>query len=450
LMTGKGSIDNYLQINVKNSSAGGSASSDLVASANNGTETVNFIDMGINSSGYTNVSLPVLGGANTAYLYAAGNDFVIGNATAAKPLRFFTGGTANANERMRIDGTGKVGIGKTVPTEVLDITGNFRLSGAIMPNNLAGNAGDVLQSAGAGVAPTWVTPASVASTTSWTLGGNSVAGVTNLGTTSNFALPFITNNTEKMRISALGDVGIGISTFTAANPEQLIVVAGTPAAPTDFQNVIVGKGNTNSYAQLNIQNTNAGTAASADVVATANNGNESVNFIDIGINSGSNTSTGVLGGANTAYLYGTGNDLVIGNSTIGKDLSFYTTTAGPTSSEKMRILSSGNVGINAAAPNSTFDVDGSMGNAIATTATNLTLDATHYTLIITGGTPTITLPAAAAGNARRTYVLVNETGGARNIGTSTYKDFAGANASTVAANSSITIQSNGTNWYRIR
>ncbi|HTF21560.1 MAG TPA: hypothetical protein VK658_25955, partial [Chryseolinea sp.] len=62
LMTGKGSIDNYLQINVKNSSAGGSASSDLVASANNGTESANYVDMGINSSGYTNNSLPVLGG----------------------------------------------------------------------------------------------------------------------------------------------------------------------------------------------------------------------------------------------------------------------------------------------------------------------------------------------------------------------------------------------------
>src|SRR5688572_21268571 len=91
LMTGKGSIDNYLQINIQNSSATGSASSDVVATANNGTESVNYIDMGINSGSYTNTSLPVLGGANTAYLYATGNDFVIGNGTATKPIRFFTG-----------------------------------------------------------------------------------------------------------------------------------------------------------------------------------------------------------------------------------------------------------------------------------------------------------------------------------------------------------------------
>ncbi|HTE32679.1 MAG TPA: hypothetical protein VK666_20000, partial [Chryseolinea sp.] len=126
LMTGKGSIDNYLQINVKNGSAGTSASSDMVASSNNGTELVNYIDMGINSSGYSNTSLPVLGGANTAYLYSTGNDFVIGNATAAKPIRFFTGGTANANERVRIDGTGKVGIANLAPSEALDVTGNIR------------------------------------------------------------------------------------------------------------------------------------------------------------------------------------------------------------------------------------------------------------------------------------------------------------------------------------
>ncbi len=129
LMTGKGSIDNYLQINVKNLSAGGSASSDIVASSNLGNESSNFIDLGINSSGYTNTSLPVLGGAQTAYLYATGNDFVIGNATATRPLRFFTGGTAVANERVRIDGTGNVGIGTTTPAYKLEVNGTAAKSG---------------------------------------------------------------------------------------------------------------------------------------------------------------------------------------------------------------------------------------------------------------------------------------------------------------------------------
>ncbi len=136
-------------------SPGTNASSDVVATANNGSETTNYVDMGINSSVNTSA---IMGGANDAYLYNLGQNLLIGTGTAAKSLVFMTGGTSQvANERMRIDGTGNVGIGNIAPTEKLDVTGNVKFSGALMPNNLAGTAGNVLQSNGAGVAPTWVT-----------------------------------------------------------------------------------------------------------------------------------------------------------------------------------------------------------------------------------------------------------------------------------------------------
>jgi hypothetical protein len=265
------------------------------------------------------------------------------------------------------------------------------------------------------------------------------------GTTGLTDLRFNTSNTERMRIDENGEVGIGSFSFNASNPEQLLVDAGT--GTTNFQNVIVGKGNTNSYAQLNIQNTNSGTAASSDVVATANNGSESGNYIDMGINGGSNTSSGVLGGANTAYLYSTGADLVIGNSTASKDISIYTTPAVGSSAERMTITSSGNVGVNASSPVSTLDVNGSTGAAINVVSSNITLDATHYTVILTSGTPIVTLPSAAS-STRRMYIIVNHTGTARTI--STYKNYSNANTTTIAANSSITIQSDGTNWYQIQ
>jgi len=54
--------------------------------------------------------------------------------------------------------TGNVGVGKNTPTQALDVTGNVRFSGALMPNNLAGTSGNVLTSNGPGVAPTWTTP----------------------------------------------------------------------------------------------------------------------------------------------------------------------------------------------------------------------------------------------------------------------------------------------------
>ncbi|MES1223336.1 MAG: hypothetical protein ABUT20_48020, partial [Bacteroidota bacterium] len=89
-------------------------------------------------------------------------------------------------------------------------------------------------------------------TSGWLYDGNSVGSVRTLGTITNYALPFITNNTERMRITATGTVGVGTSTFNATYPEKFLVDAGS-TGNTNYQNVIVGKGNTNSYAQLNIQ-----------------------------------------------------------------------------------------------------------------------------------------------------------------------------------------------------
>jgi hypothetical protein len=51
-----------------------------------------------------------------------------------------------------------MGIGTPTPSQKLDVSGNVQFSGALMPNSLAGTAGQVLTSSGAGVAPTWTTP----------------------------------------------------------------------------------------------------------------------------------------------------------------------------------------------------------------------------------------------------------------------------------------------------
>lgn len=584
LMTGKGSIDNYLQINIKNSSAGTSASSDIVATNNTGTETNNFVDMGINSSGYVNAAFTVTA-ANDAYLYTVGNDFAIGNGTAARSLKFFTGGTLAANERLRIDGTGNVGIGLTAPTRKLDVngaigtglasttngslvfsnstnantislnTGVTTLSHILTLPTTQGAANTVLSNDGAG-ALSWQTISAAAS--AWGYDGNAIVTTAkSIGTTTNFDLPFITNNTEKMRILAGGNVGIGAvvpaeklevngnikinggnrrlifgnalagadpdgvielratgateqqemlfymgndntngfgpdrlrmvaeeisfqnfnvdansslanaetqttlntrmfisnpgnvaigtTTFNVANPEKFVVDAGT----TTSVNAIVGKGSINNYLQLNIQNTNAGTNASSDVVATADNGSETTNYIDMGINSSVNTS-GVMGVANDAYLYNLGQNLLIGTGTAAKSLVFMTGGTTQATNERMRIDGTGNVGIGDNAPNSTLEVNGTLAMKVVTVTGNFNLTtATNYVVINTGGgTPTWTFPAAAAGNQGRIYRLVNHGSAAVTL-SAAVTTANGVTTTNLPAGSNFEIISDGTFWRKI-
>jgi 3-methyladenine DNA glycosylase Mpg len=430
VISGKGYLDNYLQLNIQNTAATAAASSDIVASNDAATESTNYIDMGINSS--ANTSTGVTGGANTAYLYSAGSDFVIGNQSLSKSLTFFTAGTtapATLAERMRISPVGNVGIANINPTEKLDITGNLRFSGALMPGNNAGVAGYFLQSAGSGTAPVWFNASNLVTTQAWALAGNAAASTNFIGTTN--AIDFVTktNNIERARVTSTGNFGIGSAVFSATNPEKLLVDAGA----TSF-NVISGKGNLNNYLQLNIQNINAGTGASSDVVATADNGNESVNYIDMGINSSGNTAN-LFGGANDAYLFnvgGTANggNFYIGASTTGKSLGFLTggslVAAGTaTNNERMRIDgTTGNIGIGTITPATKLHVFGANPLTLSGVADG-TSTAADSLLTITNGLvrklPMTTF--ASTGNAWSTTGNTGTTAGTNFIGTTDATDF---------------------------
>ena len=209
---------------------------------------------------------------------------------------------------------------------------------------------------GTTLAPVW-SPLSTGSSGWLTYGNTGIGGSNFLGSINNASVRIRTNNLERVIIDSIGNVGIGTNIFNSTgNPEKLLVDMGS----TTSYNVIAARGTVNSYLQLNVQNRSAGNAASSDVVATSNNGDETNNYIDLGIN-GSGYNGGFLGGANDAYLYNVGQDFYIANATANKRLGLLTSggTVGDASTggnERLTIDPNGLVGINNISPSATLHV----------------------------------------------------------------------------------------------
>jgi hypothetical protein len=167
----RGTINNYFQLNIQNKSNGNTASSDVVATADNGTENGHYVDLGINSSGNTQ---SVFGNPDDAYLYTTGNNFLIGTGTAGEALVFMTGGTTQStNERMRIDGSGNLAVGKTSAAYKVDVHGRGNFDSTL-------NAPDyttTFQTLSFGSTITW--DQTKGATAAVTLTGNATLAITN-------------------------------------------------------------------------------------------------------------------------------------------------------------------------------------------------------------------------------------------------------------------------------
>jgi hypothetical protein len=104
-LTVVGSGNSFMQLNIQNRASGTFASADLVITANNGTDSTNFINLGINNSGYND---PLYNNASglDGYLFIDGGDLEIGTRTSGKIIEFHAGGTTENKVISRIDASG--------------------------------------------------------------------------------------------------------------------------------------------------------------------------------------------------------------------------------------------------------------------------------------------------------------------------------------------------------
>jgi hypothetical protein len=125
-----GDVDSYLQSNIQNKNDGVHATSAYVATADDGTDSDNFVAFGIANSNANDEYWEMLK-AHIAYLFSQADDLWIGT-NKAKIIKFFTNGFSSDKLRMSIDDSG---INMASNMKVRE--NNFNLTDLIMEVNSA-------------------------------------------------------------------------------------------------------------------------------------------------------------------------------------------------------------------------------------------------------------------------------------------------------------------------
>jgi len=236
--------NNFAQINHQNSNSGSAASTDYVATADNGTQNDGYIDLGINSSTFAQGTLDR---ANDGFLYMAGNTTTLGGnliigTLAANDIVFGLAGSSPANEfaRMRANTNSFVISSTTATTSTstgaLQVRGGVGVAGAVYANNFngvslyAGTIGNI----GAALVGTLSTNAqpyvtSVGTLTSLTASGNITAQTANAyasyivansglsGTLITNAQPYVTSVGTLNGVVSSGNITAQTANVYAAN-----------------------------------------------------------------------------------------------------------------------------------------------------------------------------------------------------------------------------------------
>ena len=204
---------------------------------------------------------------------------------------------------------------------------------------------------------------------------------------------------------------------------------------TDTNLVTSYQCNVNNYCQSVLQNTNAGTTASADYIVSNNLGTATTYYANFGINSSAFSGTGSLNLPNASYLTSTSGDLSIGTTTAN---SIHFVIAGA-ATDSATISSTGVLAVNTF----TRTVPDNVSAAVPTIASAATIAPTTPILYVSG-TTAITTITAPAGCTNGCQITIIPTGLFTTTATGNI-----ALASTAVVNKALilTYAANTTKWY---
>ncbi|MBL0355527.1 MAG: hypothetical protein IPP72_00945 [Chitinophagaceae bacterium] len=412
----------------------GGAGVGRLITANAGAVLINGTDgLQVTGNGSTGVNL-ALGGAGTRMFY-------YGKKAA------FRAGSVVATQWDN-DSIGQNSVAMGLSTMAKGLSSTALGSGTVASGNVSTAFG--FQSQAIGTNSTAFGNGCMASNINATAFGNfsqatantSIAGGFNARATGNFSIALGRNN------NATGLYAVVMGSESDATGESAIAM-GNFCNATGTASIAIGQ-------LTNATNTNAfafGNSTHANGISSVAGGRTSAARGMVATSIGEYTIANGFG----SFVIGHFNDSLVAPQTA----SLSTTplfiigngTSNTARSNAMMVRKDGYIGIGTNVPNNLLEVNGALGTAIITTTTDLVLTDDHHTVIIlsttTAGNGDITLTSYTVAK-KRQYIIVNQTGVAKNI-SGGYRDFSGASVTSIPANSSITIQSEPTiAWFRIR
>jgi len=352
VMQNSTSFNGYAQLNHQNINNGTDATSDYVATADNGTESTYYIDMGIASSGYDNTSVTnALGTSlfpNDGYLYVQGDEgfeggnLTVGTSTTGKIVKVIAGGIDSANiiasftnvgltvnaatsssstttGALQVAGGAGV-VGNAYIGGLLNVAGTTNLSGGITFTTATGGG---LQAAAIGN----VTPGSGAFTT---LSASSTLGVTG-------ATTLTTATTGGLQAKAIGNVTPGSGAFTTLTASSITQLTNSTESTNTTSGALQVTGGVGIVKNLNVGGDViiTGNLTVDGDVTTVNTATLDVEDLNITVAKGAGSAAAANGagltvdGANATFTYANADDTWNLNKGLkGTSATFNTETVG--------------------------------------------------------------------------------------------------------------------------